>query len=139
MKSSAKRHRTRRHTRVSENSRVPSLRHHKASGQGYVVLNGKAVYLCKHGELYADSFYAQLLRIPKPGGRLLHYTGAPGSRGRRIDLGASVSRRLARLGFAKVHIDSETGCILATRRAGGASFLAPPAATRLRGARRWHW
>ena len=31
-------------------------------------------------------------RILKPGGRLLHYTGGPGSRGRRIDLGASVSR-----------------------------------------------
>ena len=34
---------TRRHTR--NHSRVPSLRHHKASGQAYVVLNGKAIYL----------------------------------------------------------------------------------------------
>jgi len=42
MSNTAKRHRTRRHTRVSStNSRVPSLRHHKATGQGYVVLNGK--------------------------------------------------------------------------------------------------
>ena len=67
------------------------------------------------GELYADAFYAQLLRILKPGGKLLHYTGAPGSRGRRVDLNASVSRRLARLGFVRVRTDSETFCVMASR------------------------
>lgn len=67
------------------------------------------------GELYADAFYAELLRILKPGGKLLHYTGAPGSRGRRVDLNTSVTRRLARVGFAKVHNDSGTACVLATR------------------------
>ena len=67
------------------------------------------------GELYADAFYAELLRILKPGGKLLHYTGAPGSRGRRVDLNASVTRRLARIGFVKVHTDSETFCIIANR------------------------
>ena len=68
------------------------------------------------GELYSDAFYAQLLRVLKPGGKLLHYTGVPGSRGGRMDLNASVSRRLQRVGFAKVRSDSETSCILAMRR-----------------------
>ncbi|KPK82422.1 MAG: hypothetical protein AMJ81_09830, partial [Phycisphaerae bacterium SM23_33] len=67
------------------------------------------------GELYADAFYAHLLRILKPGGKLLHYTAAPGSRGRCIDLTASVTRRLARVGFAKVHNDRETSCVVASR------------------------
>jgi predicted methyltransferase len=67
------------------------------------------------GELYADAFYAELLRILKPGGKLLHYTGAPGSRGRRVDLNASVTRRLAQIGFVKVHTDSETFCVIGTR------------------------
>lgn len=30
-------------------SRTPSLRHHKASGQGFVVLNGRWIYLGKYG------------------------------------------------------------------------------------------
>ena len=67
------------------------------------------------GELYADVFYAQLLRILKPGGMLLHYTGAPGSRCRHVDLSASVSRRLRKVGFAEVRTDSETDCVVATR------------------------
>lgn len=41
---------TGRHASVrKKNRRVPSLRLHKASGQAYVVLNGKAVYCGKHG------------------------------------------------------------------------------------------
>ena len=67
------------------------------------------------GELYADAFYAHMLRILKPGGKLLHYTGAPGNRGRRIDLNASVTQRLQKVGFVKVHSDSETSCIVAAR------------------------
>ena len=43
--------RTGRHTQDSEkNSRVPSLRLHKASGRAYVVLSGKAVYCGRYGE-----------------------------------------------------------------------------------------
>ena len=39
---------SRRHVRNSEkNRRVPSLRLHKASGQAYVVLSGKAIYCGK--------------------------------------------------------------------------------------------
>jgi predicted methyltransferase len=67
------------------------------------------------GELYSDAFYAELLRILKPGGKLLHYTGAPGSRGRRVDLNASVTRRLTRVGFVKVRNDSETLCVIGSR------------------------
>jgi hypothetical protein len=81
------------------------------------IVNHDPPTLSVAGELYADAFYAHLMRILKPGGKLLHYTGAPGSRGRRIDLNGSVSRRLARIGFTAVRTDAETACIVASRRA----------------------
>ena len=80
------------------------------------IVNHDPPTLSVAGELYADAFYEQLLRILKPAGRLLHYTGAPGSRGRGVDLAASVARRLQRLGFANVRADAATGCVLAARR-----------------------
>jgi uncharacterized protein len=54
------------------------------------------------GELYGDAFYRQLLRVLRPGARLFHYTGDPGSRHRRQDLPGRVARRLADLGFTAV-------------------------------------
>jgi len=81
------------------------------------IVNHDPPTLSVAGELYADAFYAHLLRILKPDGKLLHYTGAPGSRGRRVDLNGSVSRRLARIGFTAVRTDAETACIVASRRA----------------------
>jgi len=51
------------------------------------------------GELYSRAFYAELRRIVKDDGLLLHYTGQPGSRYRRLDLGRSVSGRLKEAGF----------------------------------------
>lgn len=54
------------------------------------------------GELYGDEFYRQLLRVLRPGGRLFHYTGDPGSRHRRQDLPGRVARRLAAVGFRAV-------------------------------------
>jgi uncharacterized protein len=54
------------------------------------------------GELYSDHFYRQLHRVLKPGGRLFHYTGDPGSRNRRQDLPGRVAKRLADLGFTRV-------------------------------------
>ena len=63
------------------------------------------------GELYADAFYAHLLRILKPGGTLLHYS----SGGRRMNLIASVARRLQGVGFAGVRSDRETSCVVAVR------------------------
>ncbi len=67
------------------------------------------------GELYSDAFYAHLLRILKPGGTLLHYTGAPGSRSRRVDLNAGVSRRLEAVGFTRLRTDQATFCVVAVR------------------------
>ena len=72
MKSSAKHHRTRRHAKDSNGkSRVPSLRYHKASGQGYVVLNGKAVYLGKHSEEATQQKYHQVISEWMTAGRQL--------------------------------------------------------------------
>jgi len=54
--------RTRRHTQDSEkNSRVPSLRFHKASGRAYVVLSGKAVYCGRYGDPEAQAQYHQVI------------------------------------------------------------------------------
>jgi len=54
--------RTRRHTKDSEkNSRVPSLRLHKASGRAYVVLSGKAVYCGRYGDPEAQAQYHQVI------------------------------------------------------------------------------
>jgi len=50
-------------------------------------------------ELYTSAFYADLFNVLKPGGRLFHYTGEPGSRRRGIDLMRSVSKRLRTVGF----------------------------------------
>ena len=47
-----------RHTKDSkQNRRVPSLRLHKASGQNYVVLSGKAVYCGKPGDPATEQRY----------------------------------------------------------------------------------
>jgi uncharacterized protein len=54
------------------------------------------------GDLYGDAFYRQVLRVLRPGGRLFHYTGDPGSRTRRQDLPGRVAQRLADLGFTRV-------------------------------------
>lgn len=79
------------------------------------IVNHDPPTLSVAGELYSDAFYSQLLRILKPGGRLLHYTGTPGSRGRRVDLPASVARRLGGVGFVKVRQDAGTLCVMAVR------------------------
>jgi len=50
---------------------VPSLRFHKASGQGYVVLSGKAVYLGKHGEESTQQKYHQVISEWLTAGRQL--------------------------------------------------------------------
>ena len=68
------------------------------------------------GELYAGTFYAELKRILKPGGRLFHYVGDPKSgAGARVVRG--VTRRLADAGFVDVRIDSRAFGVAA--RAGG--------------------
>jgi len=50
------------------------------------------------GLLYSSEFYRRLYRLLRPGGRLFHYTGAPGSR-RGINIQKGVARRLRESGF----------------------------------------
>lgn len=57
------------------------------------------------GDLYGDGFYRHLLRVLRPGGRLFHYTGDPGSRSRGQDLPGRVKQRLASLGFSAVRLE----------------------------------
>ena len=54
------------------------------------------------GHLYSGEFYGELWRLMRPGGRLFHYTGEPGSRYRRVDVGRGVASRLRETGFARV-------------------------------------
>jgi predicted methyltransferase len=57
--------------------------------------------LAMAGELYSRQFYDKLYRVMKPGGRLFHYTGAPGEKaGKRVRDG--VIRRLTEAGFQPV-------------------------------------
>lgn len=80
------------------------------------IVNHDPPTLSVSGELYANTFYEHLLRILKPGGKLLHYTGAPGSKVRGVDLNSSVSRRLSKLGFTAVRTDPGTACVVASKR-----------------------
>jgi predicted methyltransferase len=51
------------------------------------------------GELYSQSFYDQLARVLKPGGRLFHYTGTPNRLTTGRDVPQEVERRLRLAGF----------------------------------------
>jgi uncharacterized protein len=67
------------------------------------------------GELYSLGFYRELFRVTRVGGRLFHYTGAPGSRNRGRDPPASVAQRLREAGFASVRPRSEALGVVAVR------------------------
>lgn len=54
------------------------------------------------GHLYSGEFYRELWRLMRPGGRLFHYTGEPGSRYRRVDISRGVASRLRETGFVGV-------------------------------------
>jgi len=72
------------------------------------------------GDLYSLAFYRQLFRLLKPGGRLFHYTGAPGEKaGKRVRAG--IIGRLHEAGFSTVRECSE---------AQGVSGVKPAAAAR---------
>ncbi|MBU6248798.1 MAG: SAM-dependent methyltransferase [Xanthomonadaceae bacterium] len=65
------------------------------------------------GELYAQSFYDQLARVLRGGGRLFHYTGSPNRLTSGRDVPREVARRLERAGFrAELALDG----VFATRR-----------------------
>jgi hypothetical protein len=51
------------------------------------------------GELYSQAFYDELLRVLKPGGRLIHYTGTPNRLTTGRDVPQEVERRLRLAGF----------------------------------------
>jgi predicted methyltransferase len=53
------------------------------------------------GDLYSTSFYEQLFRVLRPGGKLFHYIGDPESPGGHTTT-QGVMRRLATLGFKRV-------------------------------------
>jgi predicted methyltransferase len=67
------------------------------------------------GELYGDDFYRELFRVLRPGGRLFHYTGDPGSRSRGQDLPGRVRQRLAALGFDRARREPEALGVSARR------------------------
>ncbi len=54
------------------------------------------------GHLYGQEFYHKLTRVLKPGGRMFHYTGEPGSRYRKVSIRKGVKRRLLLAGFQGV-------------------------------------
>ncbi|WP_235974111.1 class I SAM-dependent methyltransferase [Luteimonas deserti] len=65
------------------------------------------------GELYSQTFYDQLARVIRRGGRLFHYTGAPNRLTSGRDVPNEVARRLAKAGFRTgLALDG----VLATRR-----------------------
>jgi len=65
------------------------------------------------GELYSQTFYDQLARVLRRGGRLFHYTGTPNALTSGRDVPGEVARRLEKAGFkAQRALDG----VLATRR-----------------------
>ncbi|TAL95932.1 MAG: SAM-dependent methyltransferase [Rhodanobacter sp.] len=65
------------------------------------------------GELYSQTFYDQLARVLRRGGRLFHYTGRPNRLTSGRDVPREVARRLEKAGFeAQLALDG----VLATRR-----------------------
>ena len=64
------------------------------------------------GELYSQTFYDQLARVLRRGGRLFHYTGRPNQLTSGRDVPREVAKRLEKAGFkARLALDG----VLATR------------------------
>jgi predicted methyltransferase len=65
------------------------------------------------GELYSQTFYDQLARVLRRGGRMFHYTGSPNKLTSGRDVPNEVAKRLEKAGFkAQLALDG----VLATRR-----------------------
>jgi len=64
------------------------------------------------GELYSGKFYGELFRVLKPGCRLFHYTGQPGSKA-GIDITRGAMRRLSDAGFVNAKRTEKINGIIA--------------------------
>ncbi|ABL77917.1 methyltransferase domain-containing protein [Thermofilum pendens] len=62
------------------------------------------------GHLYSAEFYTRLWRVLKKGGRVFHYTGAPGKH-RGVNIQRGVVERLRRAGFRIVRVIKDYGVI----------------------------
>ena len=51
------------------------------------------------GELYSQTFYGELARVLRRGGRLFHYTGSPNKLTSGRDVPREVAKRLEKAGF----------------------------------------
>jgi hypothetical protein len=65
------------------------------------------------GELYSQTFYDQLARVLRRGGRLFHYTGTPNALTSGRDVPREVAKRLEKAGFKA---ESALDGVLAVRR-----------------------
>ena len=54
------------------------------------------------GHLYGQAFYLKLAEVIKPGGRMFHYTGKPGSRYRKVNIHTGIKKRLGIAGFRDI-------------------------------------
>ena len=52
--------------------------------------------------LYSQGFYDELFRVLRPGGKIYHYTGDPGSKKRGLDIRAGIIKRMSQAGFRRV-------------------------------------
>jgi len=66
------------------------------------------------GHLYGQEFYRKLVRVLKPGGKLFHYTGEPGSRYRRVNIQKGVIDRLGAVGFVDLRYHSQVMGVVCT-------------------------
>jgi len=65
------------------------------------------------GDLYSNTFYTELARVLRRGGRLFHYTGSPNKVSRGRNLAGEVITRLSAAGFSAQPIGDG---VIATRR-----------------------
>lgn len=66
-------------------------------------------------ELYSHNFYAQLFRILKPNGKILHYIGSPQKKSKGKHIIDNIIRRLKTAGFKKIETFAEIECFLITK------------------------
>lgn len=69
------------------------------------------------GHLYGQKFYDKLARVIRPGGRMFHYTGEPGSKYRKVNIHTGVKQRLGRAGFTKMEYHRSVMGFTCTRTA----------------------